>query len=250
MRFSLLRPFLNRFRKGAGAIYVPERFELTTNVHLIARERGKKVTERESHNVVVNSGRKWLRGLVSCIDFPDAKVPPDAGGGPFTPTALTVVPGDGSDVQQASAYRPRYIGFGTGSTAQNVTPPGKGAFTEVAARTGLERPVFVDTVDAADYYVGQIQKQSLADAEDAPDDYSIRFRRLFTEDEISYAGSNHVDAPFAVPLSEVLLLSSEYLDPTVSTVEDTPLGVMAYNTFATLTKTPNIQVEVIWEWRF
>lgn len=250
MRFSLLRPFLNRFRRGSSGVYVPERFELTTNVNVIARERGKKVAERNSSNVVVNDGRKFLRGLVSVQAFPDAKVPPDPGaGGAWTPTVLNVaVPGP--HMQAESAFRPRYIAFGVGGTAQTVTPPGKGAFTEVAARLGLESPVYVDTVDAKNYYAGQIQAQDLNDAADAPDDYSIRFRRIFTEDEISYAGSNF-GSPFAVPLSEVLLLSSAYTDPGDSTDEDdTPTGVLAYNTFAPVTKTPNIQVEVIWEWRF
>lgn len=249
MRFNVLRPFLNRFRRRSGAIYIPERFEMTTRVHLIARERGKKVGERESSNVVVNDGRTFLRGLISASSYPDAAVPPAAGAGAlWEPTALTVVPP--GNVQSESAFRPRYIALGTGGTLQNVTPPGAGAYTEVAARLGLERPVYVNTVDTKPYYVGQIQGQDLSDSEDAPDDYTIRFRRIFTEDEISYAGSNFTDAPFAVPLSEALLLSSEYDDTDQSTAESsTPDGVLAYNTFATLNKTPLIQVEVIWEWR-
>src|SRR5262245_18012528 len=51
-----------------------EDVEVKQNVRIIARERGKLVTERVGHNIFLNLGREWLAQLISL-----ASVGPDVG---------------------------------------------------------------------------------------------------------------------------------------------------------------------------
>jgi hypothetical protein len=242
MRFRNLRNVLSRFSQRNGDIHIPERLEAETKVTLNLRHpgTGKIEEQRESSNIVVNGGRQWIRDLVSATTYPEA-VPP----GPDTALVVSPPPAPGSSVRDASGYRPRFIGFGVGGTLQGVTPPGPRTFTEVVTRTGLELPVLV----IAGFYARQILGQTVGDVAYTPDNYTINFRQNFVETDISFAAQPTYGT--SVPLSEIGLLHSG-ANPEVTTSESLgpPTGFIAYNTFATITKTPLFQLEVIWQWRF
>jgi hypothetical protein len=213
-----------------------EDIEVKTNLKLIARERGKIVARRESHNIFLDLGREWLSNLIAYDDY-----------GP-------------PEVYQRDD-RIRYMGFGIGGTQQvapgvaNASPiggsgdpyesnsaSGIGANSQTDVDrtvTRLERPVRVSGGSSnypgvgTDRWIGQII---------APVDHntgtSATFVRVFTQEEISYL-------PFtSVPLSEAMLYTSLanpafYLNTGV-----------AYDTFPTLSKTTAISIEVEWTFNF
>ena len=212
-----------------------EDIEVKTNLKIIARERGKIVTRRDVHNIFLDTGREWLSRLIAYKSY-------------------------GPHVFQDD-NRIRYMGFGIGGNRQvapilaDATPiGGVGDPYEANSATGigannqtdldrsvtrLERPVRI-TGGATNYpgvggdvWLGQIQ---------APAEHltgtSVTFRRLFSQEEISYI-------PFAsVPLSEAILCTSA-----ASPAFYLSTGV-AYDTFDTLSKSTAINVEVEWTFNF
>ena len=255
MKFRNLLPIFKSLRRPAGDIVIPEDLWAKTNVSITARERGKIVGTRESHNIVVDNGRTWLRGLVAAATY-DANFATALDVNPGLPNAVNA----NTDVFPESAHRPRFLGLGVGGSLQTTTPPGPGAFTEVSSVRGLESPVKVEAAS----YLAQISGQKDADdgeapytMADQPNKYTIRFRRIFLETEVSFDaqpvyGNN-------VPLSEIGLFHSgaDVGNKGLASSTQQPVaagavapGFIAYNTFATLTKTPLIQLEVVWEWRF
>lgn len=213
-----------------------ENIEVKTNLKLIARERGKIVARRETHNIFLDLGREWISNLIAYEDY-----------GP-------------PEVYQRDD-RVRYMGFGIGGSRQvapgvaNASPiggPGDPYEANSAAGIGgnsqddisrdvtrLERPVRVSGGSSnypglgTDRWIGQIS---------APVDHrtgtSATFVRVFTQEEISYS-------PFvSVPLSEAMLYTS-LADPAFYL----NTGI-AYDTFDTLSKTTAISIEVEWTFTF
>jgi len=208
-----------------------DEIEVKTNLKIIARERGKIVARRETHNIFLDLGREWLTRLIAYQSY-------------------------APDVYQRDD-RVRYMGFGIGGTRQ-VAPGvadsspiggpgdpyeansavgiGGNIQTDVdAAVTHLERPVRVSGGAAnypgvgTDVWIGQIQAPAEHDTST-----SVTFRRVFTQTEISYV-------PFiSVPLSEAMIFTSEAAPSFYLNV-----GV-AYDTFDTLSKTSAIAIEVEW----
>jgi len=245
MGFSVLKKLINRFRRSNGSLDIPEHLQVQNNVFLTMRERGKIVGRRESHNVVTNTGRQWLRGLCSALSYPDM-IPVDTPASNLNVNAFDAA----TNVQEDSKYRVRYIAYGVGGTMQGVTPPGVGTFTEVVTRYGLESPVEYVRNGATIFYLAQVVGQDLTDTAYAPNNFTIRFRRVAVETDISYALQPTYGT--SVPLSEIGLFTSA----ANSIIHTSPvegagaIGMVAYNTFATITKTPLFQLEVVWEWRF
>jgi hypothetical protein len=214
---------------------ISEDIEVKQNLKIIARERGKIVGRRDTHNIFLNTGREWLSRLIAYQSY-------------------------NPDVVQRDD-RIRYMGFGIGGTRQlalataNSAPiggPGNpyeaGSATGVGANaqtdldrtvTSLERPVRVTGGSSSypgvsgDVWLGTIQAPAVHTT-----GTSVTFRRMFLQDEVSYL-------PFAsVPLSEVMLFTSAanpsfYLNTGV-----------AYDTFDTLSKTSAISIEVEWTFNF
>ncbi len=212
-----------------------EDIQVKQNIHIVARERGKVVATRDSHNIFVDLGREWLTRLISYQSY-------------------------GPDVAQRDD-RIRYMGFGIGGTKQllpaiaDANPlGGVGGAYEAGSAPGigsnvqtdldrtvisLERPVRVSGTSSGypgvngDVWVGQIQAPAAHSTSN-----SVSFRRLFTQQEISYL-------PFSsVPLSEVGLYTSLanpgfYLNTLV-----------AYDTIDVISKTSALSIEVTWTFNF
>src|SRR5262245_55416648 len=192
-----------------------------SNLKVTVRERGKIVDRRQGQNIWLDLGREYLAQLIAFQSF-----------GPDTPVRDD---------------RIKYMGLGIGGTAQialgtansaPIDPPYTGTNLQddvTPIVTTLERPVRVTGSDAAypgiagDQWIGQIQ---------APPDLStsgeVVFRRIFTEDEVSY------DPFLKVPISEIMLFTSA-ADP-----ENYQNTGVAYETIATLTKTNAVAIEFEW----
>lgn len=212
-----------------------EDIEVKTNLIIVARERGKIVQRSETHNIFLDLGREWLSRLIAYNTY-------------------------SPDTYQRND-RVRYIGFGIGGIRQvapilaDASPiggPGDPYEASSAAGIGsniqtdvdrsvttIERPVRVTGSTSGypgtggDIWIGQIQ----APVEHATGT-SATFRRVFTQQEISYT-------PFtSVPLSEAMLFTSSadpgfYLNTGI-----------AYDCFDTISKTSAISLEVEWTFNF
>ena len=206
-------------------IRLAETIEVKSNLVITVRERGKIVTTREGHNIFLDLGREWLAKLIGFSSL-------------------------SPDVPESDA-RIKYIGFGIGGVQQialawaNSPPlvtPYQGTNAQDDATptvTTLERPVRVSGGSndypgvAGDVWIGQVQ----APPTHSPTTSTI-FRRLFLLNEISYN-------PFlSVPLSEVMLFTSD-ADP-----ESYLNNGVAYDTFDTISKTPDFEIEVVWTIEF
>ncbi len=202
-----------------------EDIEVKYNLDIAARERGKLVDRRQTHNIFVDLGREWLSQLIAYMSF-----------GPDTPE---------------TDYRVKYMGFGIGGTRQiapaaanaaPISPPyvGNNLQTDTDRTVvQIERPVRISGSSstypglAGDKWLGLIQAPAAH-----PTATRTEFRRVFTATEISYV-------PFiAVPLSEIGLFTSAAND------ENYKNYLIAYDTFDTLTKTTAIEIEVVWTFIF
>jgi len=208
-----------------------ETIEVKTNLIIIARERGKIVQRSESHNIFLDLGREWLSRLIAYNSYsPEAYQRDD---------------------------RVRYIGLGIGGVRQiapgvaNQSPVGgPGDPYEASSAVGigsnvqtdmnrsvtaLERPVRLRGSSlgypgvGGDVWLGQLQ---------APVEHSTgtsaTFRRVFTQEEVSYT-------PFtSLPISEAMLCTTRadpgfYLNTGI-----------AYDCFDTVSKNSAISLEVEW----
>ena len=222
--------------------------EVKSNVHIIARERGKKVPRlcRDSHNVWVNFGRQYLAEVISPAS-----------------SAFTAHYND-SPVRVV-----RYIGLGIGGDSQLIDIastyptleshyPGGNVYDDTVLTTNwMERPVKVSGT-AGGFGTAGVWGSSVT----APPTFlgspvtRVEFDTLFDYTDIQLTGAYP-----SVPLSEVgLYLSNENMAVNSEDVYDyvTPPNIntssrqklIAYNTFDTLSKTVSIALEVHWEIQF
>lgn len=199
--------------------------EIKQNLELTARSRGKIVSRREGHNIWLALGAEFLAQLISYSSL----------------TPLTPYRND----------RIRYMGVGIGGTRQLAIPtvnsspylltyPGTNAQTDTDDTVlRLERPVRISgSQTTPPYSVSDVWLNQVQAPPDFPTARSVLFSTLLTEADVSYGAFG------TVPLSEVALFSSAAL-PTL--YNNTAL---AYDTFETLTKTPDIAIEIKWTIRF
>jgi len=268
--------------------------DLEVNVTVRTRDRdGRILEEIKSHNVTLDVGRTFLRDSLWCPTMPLGSYEAPYADPPLDAVGLKEFAGNN--------HRPMFVAVGTGGVFQTHSYPGQGTQTEVSTRHGLERPLPVAVnMDPPDgiggsggfrqsgnfwQWMKQIEPQDTSDPYQSRDGFSLTYRCIFTESEISFAGQAG-DYGLAVPVSEFLLLTSAafpYVAPTYvlggeykvlkannSPFEWTPpggvqqdyfngfggvkpgpdvIGALAYNISVPVTKTPNITMEVLWELR-
>lgn len=244
------------------------RFSHDLEVNVTARtmdRSGNILQEVQSHNVVVNAGRKYLRDLMCCTDYGQLSSDP--------PPKVPIAP-----VSVVTDHRIRYVGIGTGSVLQSNTYPGMGAYSEIVTVAGLERPVLVDYSvggivpgDPTTCYQWLKQVEPQDGAQELPDDYSAIYRVIFGYNEISCTGQIG-EYEMSIPISEFMLFTSAadayaaaptpvtpylaYNKPgTIPAYQSFPgytlevPGAFAYNVTTPIVKTPSMMLEVLWELR-
>lgn len=214
-----------------------ELIDIKQNILLVARERGKIVDRRETHNIFLDTGGDWLANLCSYATLPSLGVAPTH-------------PGDAAEY-----HRVRYIGFGIGGTAQ--TAP---SYLFAAAPFDAhpwDNHTFTQTDDDPEVYALESPVPVKATANPSPNDYQwlgqivappdkpatrqVRYSRLFTAVELTFGGAA------VMPLSEVGL----FTNAAAYDLEPSSSGPMiAYDTFSTLNKTNAIEIEIEWTFRF
>lgn len=247
--------------------------DIESNVRIRTRDRnGHIVDQVDSHNVVINIGRKFLRDSMTASLYPISSLTPP----PSTPSVAGIV--------RRSNEMIRYVALGAGGALQTAVYPGVGTFTEVVTVRGLERPLPVTyradptlvglSADDNWQWVKQVEPQDSAD--ELPDDFSVIYRAVFGYNEISFSGQIG-DYGTSVPISEVLLLTSEaeayirapmasnaysvthatgtaYSWPPSSSPSFVGYGgdvdgAVAYNLTSPIYKTPSVTLEILWELR-
>jgi hypothetical protein len=184
-----------------------------TNIEILARERGKIVDRRETHNIVVALGQAWLAGLVC-----------------------------GSRTDYAA-----YMGAGIGGSRQNnplvdaaplTTYPSVGARSQTDTDMGvtaIERPVCISSASAPVTPGDDVWLKAVA----APTaSNKTRFVCVFSELDLSFGTFT------VVPLSELGLFTTS-ANPLVSSNT-----LVAYDTFAPISKTTALELEVRWTFIF
>ena len=240
------------------------RVEININLRLRTLDGDKVVDEREKHNVYVMAGRNWLRNLIGSREYPTLTSEANmrdvhlgmAASSDYSLTESWTSPGD------YYTYRARWIGVGVGGNLQVFTPPGSMSQAEIATVAGLEDPVTVkvSTIPTKSFeWMGQVEAQGDPAnlALDFPEDGTIVFRHLFTEDEISFPTSvDYLGNVFgtSVPVSEVCLFTSAadpFIAPHVDAhgLAEVP-GVIAYGINDPIIVTPAVSLEVVWEISF
>ncbi len=207
-------------RRG-GAKRIRQTIQTKNNIVMVMRERGKIIGRRESHNIWLNLGREYLASLLAYTSF-----------SPLLPERndriayMGVGIGGNQQIALTVANAPPLVTAYPGSNAQSDTDP------TVAT---LERPVRISGSSVAypgsggDVWLGQIQAPAVHATAT-----QVTFSRLFGELDVSYS-------PFlTVPLSEIMLFTYA---ADVNTFNNT--GV-AYDTFATISKTNAFSLEVDW----
>ena len=227
-----------------------EKINVKANVRITARERGKRVPAlcREDHNTWVDFGRQYLAEVISPKDGTFSNHYGETG------PAVRVV---------------RYVGLGIGGVEQtadiaSLYPtldahyPGRNTYSDSDVTINYQqRPVKVTGTPGVGASAG-VWGNSVS----APPSFSgtptnkVDFVAFFSETDLHLSGAYP-----AVPLSESgLILSTETISRPSNQVYDyltSPdyIGayrqyVVAYNAFATLTKTAAVTLEIHWEIEF
>lgn len=218
-----------------------ESLPIQYNVRISAIRDGKIVDQRESHNVLTNTGRAWLAELVGANAYPNG-----------APTPHTT-------------NRIKYMGLGCGGNLQTNSVPINANFarnqTAVVTVTDLEDAVpFKAGQNNKNYYLKQVVPQTKG-----PTFFPTAFRTKFivevAEAEISYAGSttarSNTQVNTEVPISEAgLYLSAVDSDNDRQGGLATPAiarsmgSMVCYDIFSPIIITPNVMVRIEWELRF
>ncbi len=182
------------------------------NIEMIARERGKLLFRRDTHNIFVSVGTEWL---------------------------AQVIAGELSTCC-------KYMGVGIGGSKQVLdlvdVPPLSDSYPTVGARsqtdidplvTALERPVCI-TSTAVPITPGQDVWLKEVSTPTHPTPNKARFTCVFTESEISFGTFT------VVPISEIGLFTSD------KNVLIRTNQLVAYDTFHPISKTSAIELEVRW----
>lgn len=228
-----------------------DQIEIKSNVTVLLKDPDGCVTDRrDSHNVFVDQGRQWLRNLVG-MGAAAYLNPNGAGAADQNMTSDAGQSGNADTLAiTGKTYKVRFIGVGVGGALQTITPPGPGGFIEETTVNRLEYPVQSAEGTPDEWLKEVLPQDDLSNVQLFPDSFSIRFRALFGATDISFA--NQIDGfGTAVPISEAGLFHSQaglLTDPTVGT--NGSLGLVAYNIFSPIVKTPNFTLEIAWSLRF
>ena len=239
-----MRSLFNRLFGPRGRLV--DNIEVKSNLKIVARERGKIVTVRDTHNIFLDVGRDWLAHLVALASMP-----------PYATFA--------SDSDYYQPHRlVRYMCMGVGGNKQvypkatfnlaplNLYAAGGGVWPPPFAQTdtdpevfALEAPVITSmnshaVPEQGCKWLAQIAVPTFPGSSPG----EVTFTRIFLETELS-------DAPFdLVPLSEIGLFVDEVPTTYPVTKPTNPGSMIAYNTFNTISKTNAIAIQVDWTFRF
>ena len=190
------------------------------------------IAQRESHNVLTNIGRAWLRNLSGAASY--GSIAPGTGyieGGGFVLTSERVA----------------YMGLGVGGSFSSA--PYFATQEELVTVSALEDFV---KITSSPTYLKLVLPQTTVNGS-FPDSYTIRFTSILASSEVSFAGNTSKSAQAVgtnVPVSEAGL----YLSGATPTANldhvDNNTRLVAYNIFTPIPVTPNVVLRIDWDFLF
>jgi hypothetical protein len=210
-----------------------ERISPHGNVRLTVfdKDTGRIVDIRQSHNVLTNIGRSWLRSLVGFAN------------GSVIDVANGYIEGAGN---VHTSERIGFMGFGVGGA--KASSPYFRTQEELVTVTSLEDWVRYDSSN----YLVQVNNQS-TEAGSFPDAYTIRFVANVPESAISYSGNQSKSAASVgtvVPITEAGLYLSGADKSQNPDHADNVTRLVCYNIFDKITITPNVTFRAEWDLLF
>lgn len=200
-------------------------------VETVDKYTGDLIDTRESHNVLTNVGRNWLRDLC-CVKAYPAPIP--AGG--FIETGSYVY----------TSERVGYMGFGVGGALSAA--PYYHVQEELTTVVAPEDYVKVNSTD----YLKQVYPQTAANLS-FPDDYTARYVVDLLETELTFAGNTSKSGTVvgtSVPLSELALYITGVSVTDTPDHADNTSRCVCYHTFTPINLTPTVVTRVVWEFRW
>lgn len=214
-------------------MHISDKYNVRFNVKVGAYKDNKLIDQRQSHNVMTNTGRNWLSRLVGASDY--STTPPLA----------------------HTTDKVAYVGLGCGGALQ-TDPLLPKSQTELVTVEALEDPIPFSVASNVSTYLKKVNDQNANSSVYFPGSFRSRFIIDVAETEISYTGSttsvSNVNVGTSVPISEAgLYLSSA--QPTwdggsLGADPSGPNSLVCYNIFDPIFVTPNVVLRVEWELRF
>lgn len=190
------------------------------------------IAKRESHNILTNIGRTWLRNLSGAASYGAI----DAGTGYIEGTGYAL-----------TSERVAYLGLGVGGSFSSA--PYFATQEELVTVSALED--YVQITDAPTYLKTVLPQTTVNGS--FPDSYTIRFSTILASSEVSFATNVSKSAQAVgtnVPVSEAGLYISGATPTENLDHVDNNTRLVAYNIFTPIPVTPNVVLRIDWDFLF
>ncbi len=207
------------------------------NVRITAfdSKTGEIIVQRESHNILTDIGRTWLRNVSSSTSYANA----DANGGE--------IPLSDSKTNE----RPRFVAFGVGGSLSSDATKFFATQEEIASVNAIED--FVAIVDGE--WLKELDPQTVQ-SDSFPDNFNVKYITDILESEVSFSvPANNISKSFQsvgtnVPITEAGLYLSGADKTSNTDAGDNTSRLIAYNIFSPIFVTPNMVLRVEWEFLY
>lgn len=215
---------------------VVEQVSPISNVHIDIFENGKLIDTRDSHNVLTNTGRKWLRNLCRAVSFSSAD---------------SHEQGWLSAADVSTAERPRFIGLGVGGILTSDSSTFYGTQEELTTVYTVEDHI---QITSSPTWLKEIEPSPDSNTEALPDDYTLRFIANILESEVSFFNNETRSGETVGPTVRVseagLYLSGATPTEDLSPTSNNATRCIAYNTFEPVPFNPKISIRLEWDFRW
>lgn len=206
-----------------------DQLPVESNVRITVRRDDRVLDVRESHNVLTNTGRRWLAQLVGSSNYAN-------------PNNLPV----------HNTEKIMYMGLGCGGALQTDVRFSRFQSALVTV-TALEDQVKFNQ-DNGLFYLKKVNNQVLGNTyfPGYPNGSITKFVIELAESNLAFQGNTAYRSNTAVntqvPISEAgLYLSGAQTQPQVPSVDN---RLVCYDVFSPIIVTPNVTLKIEWELRF
>lgn len=206
-----------------------DQLPIESNVRISTQKDGRVLDVRESHNVLTNTGRRWMAQLLGSSDYTN-------------PNALP----------SHTTEKVMYMGLGCGGSLQTDVRFARFQSALVTV-TSLEDPVSFKQ-NNVQYWLKKVNNQVLNGTyfPGFPNGTITKFVLEISESNLAFANNtayrSNTVVGTQVPISEAgLYLSSAQTQIQVPTNDN---KLVAYDIFSPIIVTPNVTLKIEWELRF
>lgn len=206
-----------------------DQLPVESNVRITVRRDDRVLDVRESHNVLTNTGRRWLAQLVGSSNYANP-----------------------NNLPAHNTEKIMYMGLGCGGALQTDVRFSRFQSALVTV-TALEDQVKFNQ-DNGLFYLKKVNNQVLGNTyfPGYPNGSITKFVMELAESNLAFQGNTAYRSNTAVntqvPISEAgLYLSGAQTQPQVPSVDN---RLVCYDVFSPIIVTPNVTLKIEWELRF